>query len=177
MDFKQKLIEAYDKGDWNGLVDLSIELRKSNSKESFFGLRKNCFNIIQSNRSYQEAKEVMKKFGFYIIGCATSQFIKKVNEGKIKIEDAYKNVAIITKSDDMPGALAQLKFPYTYFEFREKDNWREIYQAKQNDIEPPKKISWYYLKNIETGEEYEFDDTNIQGLLREEKIDSLLEDI
>lgn len=164
MDFRQKLIELYDNGDWDALVNLSIEIRKSNSKESFFGLRKNCFNIIQANHSYQEAKEVLTKLGFNVIACATSQFVKKIKEGKVKLEDASKNVAIITKSDDMPGALAQLKFPYTSFVFHEKSNWSKVYNAKQKGIEPPKEISWYHLKNMETGEEYDFDDTNMNYL-------------
>lgn len=177
MDFRDKIIEAYDKSDWNLLVDLAIEVRKANSKESFFGLRKNYFNIIQGGHSYQEAKDVLHRLGFHVIGCATSQFIKKVKEGKVKVEDASKNIAIITKSDDMPGALAQLKFPYTYFDFREKDNSYERYEAKREGLEPPDKKSWYWIKNVETGEEYEFDDANINGLLRDEKIDSILEDI
>jgi hypothetical protein len=179
MDFKQKLIEAFDNSDWDQLVNLAIEIRKSNSKESFFGLRKNCFNIIQSSYGYESygiAKEVMGNLGFYIIGKATSQFVKKVKEGEIKVEDAAKNVAIITKSNDMPGALSQLKFPYTYFQFRVKDNSEEIYQAKRNGTELPNKRKWFYLKNLETGEEFDFDENTIQAFLREEKIDSILED-
>lgn len=176
MELRDKLIETFDKGDWNALVNLAIEIRKSNSKKSFFGLRKNCFNIIQGSYSYQEAKNVMQRLGFHVIGCATSQFIKKVKEGKIKVEDAAKNVAIITKSDDMPGALSQLKFPYTYFDFRVKDNSGEIWEARLAGLELPKRREWYYIKNEETGEEYEFDDANIQGLLRDERINDILED-
>jgi hypothetical protein len=180
MDFKEQLIEAYDKGDWNLLVDLALEIRKANSKESFFGLRKNYFNIIQcsyGHSTYRVGKELLSKMGFQVIGSSTSQFLKKVKEGKINIEDAAKNIAIITKSSDMPGELSRIKFPYTYFELRLSNNGEEIREARRSNLEPPKRREWFYLQNIETGEEYEFDECHINGLLRDEKIDSILEDI
>jgi hypothetical protein len=176
MDYRQQLLDTYDSGDFDALINLANEIRKVNSKESFFGLRKNYFNIIHSHRSYTKAKEVLEKLGFHVIGCAASQFLKKVQDGKIKVEDAAKNIAIVTKSDTMAGTLAALKFPYTEFTFHEMNNWHEIYNARRGNLPEPDLRKWLRLTNEQTSDIFEFDEVNINGLLRDEKIDSILED-
>jgi hypothetical protein len=85
-------------------------------------------------------------------------------------------VAIVTKSDTMAGTLAALMFPYTEFTFHEMNNWHEIYNARRGNLTEPDLRKWLRLTNEQTGDIFEFDEVNINGLLRDEKIDSILED-
>lgn len=91
MDNRQKLIELYDAQDWHGLVKFANQVRdEESSKDSLFGLKKNYFNVIRSSYYYMEAIELMQKMGYHVETGATSQVLKRIEKGKIKIEDSKK---------------------------------------------------------------------------------------
>lgn len=172
MDNRQKLIELYDAQDWHGLVKFANQVRdEESSKESFFGLKKNYFNVIRTSYYYNEAIELMEKMGYHVETGATTQVLKRIEKGKIKIEDSKKNIAIVTKSTTMAAELARINFPTTNFEFFKNDNY---YERLDNRNLP--EIEWYELTNLDTGEVHKFTEETLKGLLRQEQIDSIFED-
>jgi hypothetical protein len=171
MDNKQKLIELYDTQDWHGLVKFANQIRDEQCKDFFFGLKKNYFNVIIASSWYYEAIDLMEKMGFCVITGNTTQVLKRIEKGKLKIEDSKNNIAIITKSKTMAGELSRLNFPTTNFELSIIDNYYERLQDKSLP-----EIETYCLENLDTSEKYLFTEENLKGLIREEKIDSIFED-
>jgi hypothetical protein len=113
----------------------------------------------------------MEKMGFYVITGATTQVLRKIEKGKLKIEDSKNNIAIVTKSKTMAGELSRLNFPTTNFEFLLHNNYYEMLQDKSLP-----EINTFWLTNLDTSEVHKFTEENLKGLMREEKIDSIFED-
>ena len=166
MEHRQKLLNLYDNGNYDDLISFAFEIRKNASKVAFFGLRKNYFNVIYVDDYQEEAKSFFEKLNYHVIICnKIVEFKENVKDGKIKIEDAIKNIVIITNKWTMCDALAVLNFPHIGFIFSCKvdyDTWE----------------SYFLIRNIETKEIFKFIniDSIITGIIREEKINSILED-
>ena len=159
MEYRQKLLNLYDSGNYDDLISLAFEIRKNASKIAFFGLRKNYFNVIYVDDYQEEAKSFFEKLNYHVIICnKIVEFKENVQDGKIKIEDAIINIVIITDKWTMCDALAILNFPHIGFRFKRE------------------KKSSFLIENWETKEIFKVTEENLAGIIREEKINSILEE-
>jgi hypothetical protein len=172
--YKNQINNLIDTQDWNGLVKYTNELRKQNSSELVFGLKTNFFNVIQtSNSSIQDAINFLKKMGFYIISGTGPEILDKIKHNEIKIEDAgIKNIGIVTKSTSLAGELSLLNFPvsiYKFYSIIDYDDPNYMY------LEDGKGGLQYHFTNLETNKLYSFEEAQLSGIIRDERINSILD--
>ena len=175
---KEKLIELFDAQNWDELLNLIIKL-KTGATKTLFGLKRNCFNVIEleASRWYSDIDEVFKNLGFHIINCNLQEFKKMVKKGEINL-DTHKDIIISTTSHSINSILNEKNLPNNRLKLHCKNNSVEYYTNFDytNNISTIEHKEWWILENLITGEKYEFDKVSALGHSRDERIDSIFED-
>lgn len=172
IDYKQQVIEALEKDDWFKVMQIAEIARSITAEETYFGMKKGFFNVINTNRDYKVAKKLISKICTVYSG-TYAPIIKGIKSGKITEKTpSFENItAIVTNSDTMKTRLGEHKLPAIQFEFRTKTNRFDYPRPSQEEI-------WkkFILKNMETNEEFEISEDIIKSIQRDKQINSILED-
>lgn len=172
MDYKKLLHEAIDAENWTELLKLAQEVKAKTSDSGVFNLKKGYINIFRvSSAKYgnQYLKDNLEKLGYK---CYVSEYNGNIKYYKELFTNQFMEeniVCIFTDNMALIGNLPSLGIPIQRYTSRSRTKTG----TNRWSNKPEDKI--YYVES-ET-EKYKFESFDfVLGLLRQNQMDSILED-
>lgn len=164
MNYKELIIAAANAENWDEVIKLGTDAKLNSSEETIFGIKKGYVNLFKTPRCYGFS-EITKGLEEYGYKCYTWSLPKEVNKSFVN-----ENYVVLFSSEETAIDIFKEGYQIQFFDIKHRD------YKKYNKTTQKYEGNEFYYVNSDT-QKFRFSKfSDLKGTLREQQIDSILDD-
>jgi hypothetical protein len=165
MNYKELIIKAAEEKDWDQVIKLAQDAKLNSSEKTLFGIKKGYLNVFKipdtryAHKNFEDLYEFLEKLGYKI-----QTYSLDTDVTLQTVVDNY--VCLFTGDNSYIGKLHKKGYHIQFFNAKIRE-YGNTFEGNYKKV--------YYIND--DNNKWRFDNLNqLQALLRDAKIDSILDD-
>jgi hypothetical protein len=164
MNYKELIVEAANAENWDEVIRLGTDAKLNSSEETIFGIKRGYVNLFRTSR-YYGFNEITKGLEDYGYKCYNWNLPKEVDKSFLN-----ENYVVLFGTEELVSGLYKQGYQIQFFDIKHRD-----YKKYNKDTQKMEGNEFYYV-NSDT-QKFRFSKfSDLKGTLREQQIDSILDD-